>query len=181
MNTRIGALGGVLGWQGWIEGTPYTNGAWIPWSLQSHFGLSGPNDWSNHGTRYGSIAIHQNISPMLAGPVLVCQPTDSSPRPPGPTAARGAAPVDGWYHLQFSARSGITPSCEFTIWMNTNDEDNPTSEPTLHPSGESLGVTGWGNGTSIGAYVDQPNPVNQSIIISAFEVADYFDPTWYPG
>jgi hypothetical protein len=91
-------------------------------------------------------------------------------------------PVGGWYHLQLAARSGAYPNSRFRIWANTNDPANPTSDNTLHPSNEAgLGVTGWSGGTTLGGYVDQPNPQTQSIIISGFEVDRNFRSDWYPG
>jgi hypothetical protein len=182
LNTRVGGLGATLGWQAWIEGTPYQNGTWVPWSLPAHFGLTGPNDWSNFGERFGSLAVHNNISPLATGPVLLCQPTDSAPHRPG-AAGRGAAPVNGWYHVQIAVTSGLGTNCRQRIWANNNNALVPTHEDTVYPSTEAgQGVTGWGNGTNIGGYVDQPNPTNQSIIVSAFEIDTAFDPNWYiPG
>ena len=42
--------------------------------------------------------------------------------------ARGEAPADGWYHLQFQAVSGAAGTADFRTWANNNNQTSPSSE-----------------------------------------------------
>jgi hypothetical protein len=177
MNTRASNLGACLGWQNYVD---EPGGNFFDFSLPEHFGLSGEEDWSNFGSQYGSLGVHVNIGWTAAGPVLVTAGDAENAPAPGPNSS---PPSDGWYYGQIAARSGLDGSSLFRIWMNNNDEANPTVTQTIwHEEADpSLGVTGWENGTTIGGYVDNPPPQTQGYCLAAFEAGTAFRSDFYPG
>ena len=88
----------------------------------------------------------------------------------------GAAPVDGWYHLQFEAVPGDADQTTFRTWANNNDQAMPSSEHVNMP--EALGVTGWDGTVDVVGYWGVADMPDIGFIIDDFEIGPVFDPNW---
>jgi hypothetical protein len=141
----------------------------VEWITPADFGLSA-SQWTGD---YGSFSPHVNISWACAAGVAVTHADMPSPVAPQHV---GAAPVNGWYHLQFYVKSG-DGDAEFRVYANNDDEANPSSRRT----GIDLHTTGWDGQVDFGGYWGVGGSENISFIVDDFQVGDSFDPNWYPG
>lgn len=158
----------------------YSYLGWTPpstvWYQASQWGL--PDfDTSSITTKYAGFQSSVNIGWSCVPAVLVTASNHAAPIPK--PQARGEAPVNGWYHLQFQAVSGGAGAADFRIWANNNNQTSPSSERLNMPDG--LGVTGWDGGVEVGGYWGTAMPGNVGFIIDDFEIGPTFDPNWYPG
>jgi hypothetical protein len=157
-------LGFNYGWLGW---TPPAG----TWYTPAHWGL--PNFATG---RFFSFQSNVNVS-WDCHPAVLVHASDASPaRKPN---ANGAAPIDGWYHLQFQAVSGLSGGGAFRTWANTNVQSAPSSERVGLPDG--LGVTGWNDAVYFGGYWGIAQIADIGFTVDDLEVGPTFDPSWYPG
>jgi hypothetical protein len=159
----------------------YSHMGWTPpsgtWWRASHWGFPSDFNQSPITGRYASLSSHVNIEWSCAPAVLLTAPTHPAPIPK--PQANGAAPSDGWYHLQFQATSGNAGSADFRIWANNNDQTRPSSEHLNMADG--LGVTGWNGPVDVVGYWGTNMPGTVNFVIDDFEIGPSFDPAWYPG
>lgn len=161
-----------------FESYPYMD--WTPpstvWYQNSHWGLPDFNTASING-KYVGFQSSVNIGWSCLPSLLLTSSNHAAPVPK--PQARGAAPINGWYHLQFQATSGGNGQADFRSWANNNSQTAPSSERLNMPDG--LGVTGWGGGFEVGGYWGTAMPGSVGFVIDDFEVGPTFDPNWYPG
>ncbi len=164
---------------------PYENGGCSPgfeyydpwpeseWVRTEDWGL-GPIGWDHPALsgHFGAFTAHVNIGWDCAPGVLVTHA--ASPYPLAPQHV-GAAPIDGWYHLQFFIKSG-DGDAEFRIWANNNDEATPSSRR----AGFSLHTVGWDGGLDFGGYWGIGSGNAMGFVVDDLEVGDTFHPGWYP-
>jgi hypothetical protein len=144
------------------------------WVTPQDWGL--PNgSWSDEGLsgHVGSFSPHVNIGWDCAPGVLVTH-AGGVDLPPQHV---GAAPQDGWYHLQFALRSGVDGTARFRIWANNNDVDAPSSERNDF----DLQILGWDSSVDFGGYWGVATENEMGFIVDDLEVGDGFDAAWYPG
>ena len=144
------------------------------WVQPSEWGL--PNDnWGEPGLlgHFGTFSAHVNIGWDCTQGVLVTHGDYATPLSPQHV---GAAPIDGWYHLQFYLKSGLASDAEFRIWANNDDEANPSSQRT----GFNLGVVGWGGMIDFVGYWGVATGNHNGFVVDDLEVGDSFHPNWYP-
>jgi hypothetical protein len=163
-------LGFNYGYMGW------TPASWI-WTSHTNFGLSSRFDQSPVLGQYASFASHVNINWSCNPGVLVTRSNHPSPVPK--PNYNGAAPVNGWYHLQFQAVSGAAGTADFRTWANNNSQSAPSSERLNMPDG--LGIQGWNQGIFVGGYWGIGQASDVGFVIDDFEVGPTFDSNWYPG
>src|SRR5690606_16072194 len=121
----------------------YTDPPYAPdveWITPQDFGLS-LTQWTGS---YASFSPHVNIGWDCAPGVLVTHGDNAASAPPQHV---GAAPTDGWYHLQFYIKSG-DGDAEFRVYANNNDEATPSSRR----AGFDLHVNGWDASVDFGGY-----------------------------
>jgi len=116
-----------------------------------------------------------NISWSCAAAVLV----HASDYPAQKPQAVGAAPVDGWYHLQFQAITGAAGASGMRVYANNNDQARPSSERLNMP--EALSASALNQGVSVGGYWGVAQAQDIGFVIDDFEIGPTFDPNWYPG
>jgi hypothetical protein len=154
---------------------------WTPpssiWYRYSHWGL--PNDFNSGSIsgRYAGFSSHVNIDWSCAPAVLITAADHATPVPKPQN--NGAAPVDGWYHLQYQGVSGAAGTADFRIWANNNAQSNPSSEHLNMEDG--LGIEGWNGDVNVVGYWGTNFPGSLSFVIDDFEIGPVFDPNWYPG
>jgi hypothetical protein len=159
----------------------YSYMSWTPpsttWTRYSHWGL--PSDFNSGSVagKYAGFSSHVNIDWSCAPAVLVTASNHPSPVPK--PQGNGAAPTDGWYHLQFQATSGSNGNADFRIWANNNEQSRPSSEHLNMANG--LGVDGWNGAVDVVGYWGTNFPGTIGFIIDDFEIGPSFDPAWYPG
>jgi hypothetical protein len=163
-------LGFNYGYMGW---TPASS----VWTTYAQFGLPSNFDQSPAQGQYAGFASHVNIGWSCNPAVLMTRSNHASPVPK--PQGNGAAPVGGWYHLQFQAVSGTDGTADFRTWANNNAQSAPSSERLNLPDG--LGVQGWNQGIFVGGYWGTATPGDIGFVIDDFEVGPTFDPNWYPG
>jgi hypothetical protein len=163
-----------------MAGSNYNDIGWTPpswmWTTAAQFGLPANFDQAPVDGVYGSFVSTVNISGSCNPAVLVSRSNNANP--PKPQSV-GAAPVNGWYHLQFQATTGQNGTADFRTWANNNNQGSPSSERLNMPDG--LGVTGWGDAVSVGGYWGTAMPGDIGFVIDDFEIGPSFDPNWYPG
>ena len=158
----------------------YSYMGWTPpstiWYQASQWGLP---DWDTSAAlgKYAGFQSSVNISWSCAPAVLMTSSNHAAPVPK--PQARGEAPINGWYHLQFQAVSGAAGTADFRTWANNNNQASPSSERLNMVDG--LGVTNWTNGAEVGGYWQTAMPGSVGFIIDDFEIGPTFDPNWYPG
>lgn len=166
--------GGSLGWRQ-NGGT----GAFYPFAIPSHFGLSGiNNDWGNANGIYGSVKIGWNIETDCAGPALVTY--GSNPNPPVP-GTNSAAPTAGdcWYYIVYGARAGNIATHDFRVWVNNPDFDNPTASLPATERVHTLPPTLWHVNPNIGTYLDRAAPAGAGFRVADVRISRGWDPTFY--
>jgi hypothetical protein len=138
-----------------------------------------PVDWDTGSISglYASFQSNVNIGWSCNPGVLVTRSNHSLPVPKPQN--NGAAPTDGWYHLQFQAVSGNNGEADFRTWANNNSYTAPSSEHLDMPDG--LGTTGWNNGIDFVGYWGTKYAGDMGFTVDDFEVSNTFDPNWYPG
>lgn len=162
-------LGFNYGDMGWAPPSAY-------WTSYQHWGLPANFNQSPVDAQYASFQSNVNIGWSCNPGVLVTR--SNHPAPPKPQNA-GAAPINGWYHLQFQATSGANLTADFRTWANNNNQASPSSEHLNMADG--LGVTGWNGAISVGGYWGTEMATDIGFTIDDFEVGPTFDPNWYPG
>jgi hypothetical protein len=175
---------------------PYSNqGCTLGFESYSHLGWAPPghvwrqaSDWKlpsfkrDASNEYGGFSSNVNIGWSCMPAILV----HGSNRKPVQPQRRGAAPVDGWYHLQFQAVSGEAGQSAFRAWANNNDQASPSSEHVNmrrdSDDGDTggLGVTGWEQGVYVAGYWGTAYDGAIGFVIDDFEIGAAFDPAWYP-
>ncbi len=167
--------------QGCTLGFDYQYMGWTPpasiWTDYQDWGLSANFDRTPIAGQYVTIMPNVNITWSCAPGVLLTRSNHPSPVPK--PQGTGAAPVGGWYHLQFQATSGANGQSGFSVWANNNSQSNPSSRRTNMPDG--LGVTGWSSGIDVGGYWGTGLANDLGYTIDDFEVGGSFDPNWYPA
>jgi len=156
----------------------YSYMGWTPpssmWWQASQWGL--PAFPRNSTNRFGGFTSNVNIGWSCNPAVLVHGSTQSPAVKPQNT---GAAPVNGWYHMQFQATSGANGTADFRTWANNNSQSTPSSQRIDMPDG--LGVQGWDQGINVVGYWGTEYDGEIGFTIDDFEIGPSFDPTWYPG
>lgn len=145
----------------------------VEWVQPADWGL-GADSWEAADLlgHVGSFSAHVNIGWDCAPGVLVTH-AGGVELPPQHV---GAAPQDGWYHLQFALRSGLDGSAQFRIWANNNDFAQPSSQRTDF----DLQVVGWDDTVNFGGYWGVATPNTMGFVVDDLEVGDGFDAGWYP-
>jgi hypothetical protein len=173
----------TLGARNYVPPFTYGDGGYYPNGIPSYFGLGGiSNDWSNAGGAFGSIRAVVNIGNFAGGPVLLHHGNRSPAVAPGPNST---APSNGWYHLQVRLQAGTGSNAHITWWVNNNDEENPTNDMTWYPDSglqEDAGFSTdrWGNGVTVGGYMDEQQNTGQDYVLEDFVVALTYDAEWFP-
>ncbi len=155
----------------------YPSMGWEPppgtWSEAEDWGFSDFGEPPIAGL-YGSFQSNINIGWSCNPGVLVTRSDHAMPVPKPQNV--GAAPVEGWYHLQFEAVSGDADQTTFRTWANNNNQALPSSERTNMP--EALGVTGWNGSVDVVGYWGTADIPDMGFIIDDFEIGPVFDPNW---
>jgi hypothetical protein len=169
---------------------PYENGGcslgfesysylgWTPpstiWHQASHWGL--PAFPRNATNRFGGFSSNVNIG-WSCNPAVLVHASNYSPavKPQN----NGAAPSNGWYHLQFQATSGGNGQADFRSWANNNNQSAPSAQHLDMADG--LGVQGWDQGVFVVGYWGTSYNGEIGFTIDDFEIGASFDPAWYPG
>jgi hypothetical protein len=158
----------------------YSHMGWTPpssvWNAREHWGLKANFDEGAVAGLYAGFTSHVNISWSCMPAILVTRSNHPAPVPK--PQRHGAAPVDGWYHLQFQAVSGADGAADFRAWANNNEERTPSSEHLN--MAEGLGVSGWDQGVYVAGYWGTSYPGEIGFVIDDFEIGASFDPAWYP-
>jgi hypothetical protein len=164
--------------QGCTLGFDYSSMGWAPpattWVESGDWGFATNFDAGGIVGLYASFQSNVNISWSCNPGVLVTAKNHSAPAPK--PANVGAAPVDGWYHLQFQAISGEDDLSGFRTWVNNNDLTQPSTEHLNMEEG--LGVTGWSDGADVGGYWGVAYQGDVGYVIDDFEMGVVFDPNW---
>jgi len=148
---------------------------WTPpasiWYQAASWGL--PSFVAN--SPFAGFTSHVNVG-WSCNPAVLVHGSDRTPalKP----QANGAAPVDGWYHLQFQATSGADGTADFRTWANNNNQATPSAEHLNMVEG--LGVTGWSGVIEVGGYWGVGQSQDVGYTIDDFEAGGTFDPNWYP-
>jgi hypothetical protein len=174
------------------QGTSFYDGGYQEYHKPSDYGVNLSNNrWTGN---YVGLAAGRNIEgpgACAAPPILMTSFNNTNRGTPGYNHGRfgtvaGAPASDGWYHIQVEARSGSAGNAYIKQWANNNNYGTPTSaqNPLRYAAnGAAMGLaaTGWGDGASLGAYVDTAPSATFSYIVDDFQVGRSFDPNWYPG
>lgn len=116
--------------------------------------------------RYGSLVLRKNIElNECVGPLLQTY------------AGNTPGPASGWYHVQYSVRSGLSNGARLRAWVNNNNVNSPDfTKDTFN-----LNVLGWNSATLyLGGYMDSKPNANMSFRLGGFEIGPTFDPNWSP-
>jgi hypothetical protein len=154
---------------------------WTPptniWTRSAQWGLASDFNTGSVSGQYAGFSSHVNIDWSCAPAVLVTRANHPAPVPKPQNV--GAAPVNGWYHLQYQATSGGDGTADFRIWANNNSQSTPSSEHLNMASG--LGTTGWDGDVNVVGYWGTNYQGQLGFIIDDFEIGPTFDPNWYPS
>ena len=174
------------------QGTAFYGGGFQEHHRPSDYGINITGDRFNGN--YVGLSMNRNIEgpgACAAPPIMMTSFNNSNRGTPGYNHAEfgtvsGNRADDGWYHIQIEAKSGSAGNAYFKQWANNNNYATPSSkqQPLRYAANNAamgLSATGWGNGVSVGAYVDTPPGSNFSYILEDFQVGRSFDPNWYPG
>ncbi|HEU4779624.1 MAG TPA: hypothetical protein VFS58_07035, partial [Steroidobacteraceae bacterium] len=147
------------------------------WTRSTHWGL--PSDFNSGSVsgQYAGFSSHVNIDWSCAPAVLVTRANHPSPVPKPQN--QGAAPINGWYHLQYQATTGGNGTADFRIWANNNNQTSPSSEHLNMDAG--LGTTGWDGDVNVVGYWGTNYQGTIGFVIDDFEIGPTFDPNWYPA
>jgi hypothetical protein len=152
------------------------NGVTPPWALPSYYDITGSSFFSLSQVAW-SLAPHVNIGWDCGPPVFQTTPNNPLDGRPGPQ--NSAKAIAGWTHIQIYAESGGAGQGVFRTWANNDNAASPSSERIGFTDG--LGVVGWGDGATIGGYMDNDPPASAlGYVIDDFQIGDSFDPNWYP-
>jgi hypothetical protein len=164
--------------QGCSLGFDYSHMRWRPspetWTDYMDWGFAHDFGHESMIGLYASFESNVNIDWDCNPGVLVTRADHAAPVPPPQSI--GAAPQDGWYHLQFEAVTGPDGTADFRTWANNNDRSRPSSEHLDMEHG--LGVIGWDGSVDVGGYWGTADMPDLGFIIDDFEIGPEFDPTW---
>jgi hypothetical protein len=165
------------------------NGQIFAYCKPSHFGLTATPDRflsSTLAPDYGGIIPSLGVGgeAECGRPICVHRGNLGTPVRPGASGA-GAAPVDGWYHVQIMAQSGAASigGGLFQTWCNNNTEASPTStHGTNWYLANGMSVEGWGDQQLYFGHFIDTGPgtgINLGYRLAGLEIGDTFDPNWF--